>query len=170
MQTFDVDGISFQFDDDWQVSKYDEWAFYKNQFSKIKSGIKSVDLIAISPSPDPVLWLIEAKDYRTHSRTKHIPIQDEFVQKVFDTLSALIPAKIRADQAEEKEIAKLATRAKKICLVLHLEQPTTHSKLRPRAINPADIYQKLRQSLKAIDPHPRVAESTNMQNLPWQVS
>ena len=46
----------------------------------------------------------------------------------------------------------------RIRLVLHLEQPAKHSKMFPRAINPANVRLKLRKRLKAIDPHPIVVE------------
>ena len=67
MMDIQVDSLTFSFPDSWEVSKYDEWAFYRNQFSKMWSGIKAVDLIAIQGQ---VVWLIEAKDYRQHSRTR----------------------------------------------------------------------------------------------------
>ena len=50
-----------------------------------------------------------------------------------------------------------ALRAKNLKVVLHLEQPAKHSTLFPRAINPAAVLQRLKQLIKAIDPHPRVA-------------
>jgi hypothetical protein len=55
-------------------------------------------------------------------------------------------------------------------LILHLEQPAKHSKRFPRAINPANVRQKLRQLLKPIDAHPVVAESARMGTLEWRVS
>lgn len=132
------------------------------------SGIKSIDLLAIGP--EKVAWLIEVKDYRVHQRTKAIDIADEVAHKVFDTLAALLPAKVGSDDENEKEIASRITRAKKLRVVLHLEQPTKHSKLRPRAINPADVKQKLRSLLKPVDAHPFISEISNMGPLKWKVS
>lgn len=66
-------------------------------------GIKAVDIIAIDPQK--TVWLIEAKDYRTHRRSKTIPIIDEIWQKVFATLAALLPAKVNASSGEENDFA-----------------------------------------------------------------
>jgi hypothetical protein len=168
MQRLLVDGINFDFPDDWHVSKYDDWSFYRNHFNRMWSGIKSLDLLAIGP--EKTAWLIEVKDYRVHQRTKPIDIADEVAHKVFDTLAALLPAKVNADDADEKSIAREITKARCLRVILHLEQPAKHSKLFPRAINPADVKQKLRKLLKSIDAHPFVAESTRMGTLEWSVS
>ena len=48
MNTINVDGLEFHFPAGWQASKYDEWSFYNNQFKKF-SGVKAVDLLALSP-------------------------------------------------------------------------------------------------------------------------
>jgi hypothetical protein len=81
-----------------------------------------------------------------------------------------LPTKVNADDAIEKSIACEISKAKRLRVILHLEQPTKHSKLFPRAINPADVKQKLCQLLKPIDAHPFVAESTRMGTLEWRVS
>ena len=168
MQRFLVDGINFDFPDDWHASKYDDWSFYQNSFKRMRNGIKALDLLAIDP--DKTAWLIEVKDYRIHQRAKPIDIAGEVAHKVFDTLAALLPAKIYADDATEKSIALEISKAKRLRVVLHLAQPAKHSKLYPRAINPADVRQKLCQLLKPIDARPVVAESTRMGTLQWSVS
>jgi hypothetical protein len=53
---------------------------------------------------------------------------------------------------------------------LHLEQPATHSKLFPRAIDPANVLMKLKQLVKPIDPHPLVVETGHMASLTWTVT
>lgn len=168
MQRFNVDGLNFDFPDDWQVSKYDDWSFYRNQFSRMWNGIKSLDLLAIDPNK--TVWLIEVKDYRVNSRTKPSDLSEEVAHKVFDTLAAIIPAKIHATNPDEKQLAHAVSASRKLRVVLHLEQPEKHSKLRPRAINPADVQQKIRQLLKPIDAHPRVVEMASMEKLEWTVS
>ncbi|WP_448573624.1 hypothetical protein [Trichothermofontia sp.] len=164
-----VDSLIFQFLCSWEVTKYDEWAFYRNQFSKMQfgTGIKAVDLFAIN---DEVIWLIEAKDYRQHSRTKVIDLADEVAQKVFCTLAAILPAKINASDTSEQNFAKKIFRCQQLRVVLHLEQPIKHSKLFPRAIDPAKLKLKLRTLIKPIDPHPMVVESTQMRGLQWTVT
>jgi hypothetical protein len=89
---------------------------------------------------------------------------------VRDTLAALFGAQHLANDEVERSQAKMATRAKSIRVVLHLEQPQQHSRLFPRAIKPADVLQRLKQLLKPIDPHPRVVEMASMAGIPWKVT
>lgn len=168
MQRFNVDGLDFDFPDDWQVSKYDDWSFYRNQFSRMRNGIKSLDLLAIDS--DKTAWLIEVKDYRVNSRTKPSDLGEEIAHKVFDTLAAILPAKIHATAPDEKQLARAVSASRKLRIVLHLEQPEKHSKLRPRAINPADVQQKIRQLLKPVDAHSLVVDMVSMRGLEWNVS
>lgn len=168
MQRFNVDGLNFDFPDNWQISKYDDWSFYRNQFIRIRDGIKSLDLLAIDQ--DKTTWLIEVKDYRVHPRTKPSDLGIEVAHKVFDTLAAIIPAKIHATDPDEKQLARAVSASRKLRVVLHLEQPAKHSKLRPRAINPADVQQKIRQLLKPVDAHSLVVDMVSMRGLEWDVS
>lgn len=148
-----VDSLTFTFPDGWLVSKYDEWGFCRD-FQKMKSGIKGVDLIAISPNK--TLWLIEAKDFRAHPRTKPIPLHEEVWQKVYDTLAALLPAKLNASESVEQEFAGKILAASSIRVALQCEQPSKPSKLFPPSVSEADVQQKLKKMLKPIDPHPLV--------------
>ena len=168
MQKFSVDGLYFNFPDGWHVSKYDDWSFYRNQFSRMWNGIKSLDLLALSPAK--TAWLIEVKDYRLCQRTKPSELSEEIAKKVFDTLAALLPAKVNAGDAGEVAISRRILDSNKLRVVFHLEQPAKHSKLRPRAINPADVQMKLRQILKPIDAHPILAEMARMGDLEWSVT
>jgi hypothetical protein len=170
MQSITEGSLTFEFPDDWQITKYDDWEFYRNQFIKIQDGLKALDILAIDASR--TLWLIEVRDYRQHKRTKTIDLADEIALKVLYTLASLLPAKLStlSNNPNEKNFAQNALQAKEIKIVLHLEQVTKHSKLRPRAINSIDIKEKLRAKLKAIDPHSLVVEMVKVQNLPWTVS
>ena len=167
MQRHYVDGLNFYFPDNWQVSKYDDWSFYRNQFARMRNGIKSLDLLAIDT--DKTTWLIEVKDYRANQRTKPSDLGEEVAYKVFDTLAAIIPAKINATHSDEKQLARAVSASRKLRVVLHLEQPKKRTKLRPRAINPADVQQKMRQLLKPVDTHPLVVDMRSMKRLEWQV-
>ena len=142
MPTIEEGNLKFDFPENWFASKFDEWSFYLNQFQSVCGGAKGVDVVAVDP--DACLWQIEAKDYRRHRRTKTI--------------------------ADERQFARRAVRCPRIRIVLHLEQPTTHSKLFPRAIDPAKVKQRLKQLIKAIDPHPLVLEMSRMQGVAWSVS
>lgn len=168
MKRYNVDGLNFDFADNWQVSQYDAWSFYRNQVVRMWSGIKALDLLAVAPNN--IAWLIEVKDYRQQQRTKPSELGNEVAHKVFDTLAALIPAKNCANDASEKQIARAITQARQLRVVLHLEQPAKHSKLRPCAINAADVKQKIRQLLKPVDAHPLVVNKANLGELGWSVS
>lgn len=167
MITHDVDGLTFSFPENWKIAKYDDWAFYRNQFSRMWNEIKAIDIIACDLSS--TVWLIEVKDYRRTPRTKPTSLPHEVAGKVFDTLAAILPAKVNAANPEEKEMATQITSARRLRVVLHLEQPRQHSKLFPRAIDPADIQQKIRKLLHPIDAHPAVVEKNAMSNSAWSV-
>ena len=169
MTNVEVDGLTFTFPVSWEVSKYDGWAFYRRQFSEMWDGIKAVDLLAIEIE-NQVTWLIEVKDYRKYPRTKTLDLANEVAQKVYSTLAAMLPAKINASETDESNFAEKVVKATKLRVVLHLEQPLKHSKLFPRAFDPANVEIKLRTLIKPIDPHPKVVESTQMQGLAWTVA
>jgi hypothetical protein len=167
MNQCDVDGLSFSFPENWKIARYDDWAFYRNQFSRMWNEIKAVDMIALDLSL--TFWLIEVKDYRINRRTKPTSLPDEVARKVYDTLAAILPAKINAASAEEKQMATDISSAQKIRVVLHLEQPRQDSKLFRRAIDPADVQQKIRKLLHPVDAHPKVVEKRDMRGLAWSV-
>lgn len=158
--------LTFQFPDSWQATKFDDWRFYRNQFQKI-CGAKAIDMLVITS--DRCMWMIEVKDYRVYPRTKTIELSEEVACKVRDSLAALVAARVNAND-NEKAMSRAALACNRIRVVLHLEQPLQHSKLYPRAIDPAKIKQKLQQLLKAIDPHPQVVESGRLGNVGWSVT
>ena len=90
--------------------------------------------------------------------------------KVCDTLAALLPAALNGGDPAETAIARKALRAKKLRVVLHLEQPAKHSKLFPRAIDPAHVLLTLRRLLKPIDAHPIVTGGPTSTLVGWSVS
>lgn len=167
MTSLQVDGLAFRFPSNWCVSRYDEWSFYRNQFGKMRDGIKAVDLVAVDGSA--TAWLIEVKDYRAHARMKPTELSQEVHQKVFDTLAALLPACVNANNSAEQEMASRLLGTKKLRVVLHLEQPKKRSRLRPRAIDPVALTQQLRRLLKPIDVRPFVASRSTMGPLQWSV-
>jgi hypothetical protein len=167
MPMIDVDSIAFTFPDGWKCSKYDDWLYYR-AYSNAWSGTKAVDLLAIDL--DNTAWFIEVKDYRAHRRTKSIELCDEVAQKVHDTLAVVLAARTKATDADEKTFAGLVVRARKLRVVLHLEQPAKHSKLFPRPIDPTNVKLKMRTLLKQIDAHPAVVEISDMGGMGWIVS
>ncbi|MGI9281775.1 MAG: hypothetical protein ACR2PX_19385 [Endozoicomonas sp.] len=95
----------------------------------------------------------------------------EVAQKVRDTLAGLVAAKFNANDFDEKKLAKQALSRSRLKVVLHLEQPSKSSKLRPQVIDPAVAKQKLKQYLKAIDAHPVVMDKSTLsgKKIAWQV-
>jgi hypothetical protein len=120
-------------------------------------------------TPDRVLFLVEVKDYRRHQRTKRLSLPREMARKVMDTLAALMPAALRANDNAEMASARTFLRAAYLRVVLHLEQPAKHSAMFPRAIDPIEVQAALRQLLKAVDPRASVVESGRMGALLWEV-
>jgi hypothetical protein len=158
--------VVWTFDDDWSAIKYDDWAFYRNQFNSCADGNKAMDILALSPQSN-VLWMIEAKDYRINQRNPDKePLPMEVAKKARDTLAGLMAAAANAVD-DEKAFARSALAAERLRVVLHLEQPTSPSRLFPRAFDPSDVQQKMRQLLKAIDPHPQVMATTTTNWTHW---
>lgn len=140
------------------ASKYDDWAHYRNQFNGTCQGAKAVDFVFLETGANSTCWLIEVKDYRLHPRTKPIDLADEIAIKVRDTLAGLLSAKWNANDADERGYAAKLVASTRVRVVCHLEQPAKVSRLRPRAIEPDKVVQKLRSLIKAIDPHPLVID------------
>lgn len=160
--------LTFTFPTGWEVSKLDEWSFYRNQFQSVSSGTKAVDLMAIEPGR-ACTWFIEIKDYRRRVREKTANVADEIAHKVRDSLALVAVASVNANDADEKGRAGRALQSRKLKVVLHLEQTTKPSKLYPRKIDLANTQQRLRQLVRAIDPHALVREIAVMGGCAWTV-
>ena len=158
--------LKLLFPDHCEAVRYDTWDFYRKSFQSIVSGTKAVDILCIAQDAS---WLIEVKDYRQHPRTKPIDLGDEVARKVRDTLSGLAAASANAQDSGERGLAIRALAKQRWRVALHLEQQTG-SALRPQAINSADVLQKLRRQLKAIDAKPLVLnrQTSNLAE-PWTV-
>ena len=164
MSELEVDGFKFKFPEGWQCDKYDEWSFYRNQFIKQFNGIKAVDVLAVSL--DKTAYLIEVKDYSHPDTEKPSELPKTVAEKVIHTLAALLPAKINATEDKEKNLATAILECKSVKVVLHIEQPRKHRAI----VDLADIKQKLKQLLRAVDAHPKITSIENMQSLNWSVS
>ena len=166
MPTISEGKLLFTFPETWTASKLDEWSFYRNQFQSVCGGTKAIDILAIDHR---CCWQIEIKDYRQHPRTKAIDLAEEIAEKVRDCLAMLVAAAFNANDQLEKTMARDAVCCTRLRVVLHLEQPMKHSKLFPRAIDPAKVQLRLRQLLKAIDPHPLVLDKSSRGAVGWIV-
>lgn len=160
--------LTFDFAAGWEVSKLDAWSYYRNQFQSTCNGTKAVDILALVPDLG-CMWCIEIKDYRRQRRTKTLHVAEEAAYKVRDSLALLAAARARANDAGEKGTAGRALQARDIRIVLHLEQPAKSSKLFPRTIDLANVQQRLRQLVRAIDPHARACEMSRMTGCAWTV-
>lgn len=183
--------LTFTFPNGWRAPKVDDWSYYRNQFERYfdvryackkcnaeircrecetakTTGVKAVDILAIAPGA--VVWLIEVKDYRTNQRTKAIELADEVAAKVRDSLAMFMAASKQANDENEKNAATAVARATTIHVVLHVEQVQTPSRLFPRAINPANVQQRLRRLLRFLDPHPLVVETNHLGGVAWAVA
>ncbi len=182
--------LTFHFPNSWRAAKLDEWSFYRNPFVKLSSGLrqpcgkcgaelrcgecgtakteglKAVDILA--QNADEVLWLLEVKDYRQSPRTKVIDLADEVALKMRDSLAVLVAAATNANDPAEGSFARAGVRGTSLRVGLHLAQPRKHSKLFPRAIDPAKVQQRLKQLIRSIDPHPRVFDIGGA--TPWTVT
>lgn len=161
--------LLFTFSDSAEVSQYDDWSFYRNQFNPCFGGTKAVDFVL---HENGTAWLIEVKDYRRHVRTKPIDLASEVAEKVRDTLAGLVAAQANANADTEKSLAQSLVRSNKLRVVLHLEQPLKPSRLFPAAINPANVLSKLRKLVRSVDAHPLIVDSSNLEKfgLSWKVT
>lgn len=159
--------LEFRFPAGAMASKYDDWAFYREQFQDACGGNKAVDFVYYEQG---VGWIIEVKDYRIHARTKAVDLAEEVAAKVRDTLAGLMAASVNANDADERQLARSMTHARKLRVVFHFEQPQVPSRLRPQPVDPDKLLLKLRQMLKAIDPHPLITSRVAVRrDLDWQV-
>lgn len=160
--------FNFEVGDGSLACQYDTWAFYREQFINMANGSKAVDFIYID-TPEKTVWLIEVKDYRHHETERILPskLGEVVALKVRDTLAGLFAASCNANDMQEKSFAKKALKAKAIKVVLHMEQ----NQQRLKFIEPADVLQKLKQQLKAVDAHPCIVKRNGLKmSMNWQVS
>ena len=162
--------LTFSFPNGCEASKYDDWTFYEMRFQSVAGGSKAADILCLDRN-HCCIWLIEIKDYRRHPRKKSSDLCDEVAVKMRDTLSGLAAAYANADVETERNFARQAIETGKWKVVLHLERPDANSRLRPKAMDPANVRLKLRQKLKAVDPGPVVMDmgGTLENNVPWRV-
>ncbi len=161
------DRLTFRFPADAVASKYDEWMHYRKQFNGAFGGTKAVDILYVE---DFTGWLIEIKDYRIDCAISATELADVVALKVRDTLAGLVSAKLNAADIDERRVAKMLLGCRRLRVVLHIEQPEKHSKLRPQAIDLAAVLQKLKRLLKAIDPHPSVVHQHILKaTMTWSV-
>lgn len=158
-----VENLMFTFPDGWEAEKFDDWNYYRKHFSRQMDGIKAVDLLA--KGPDGVAYFIEVKDYRHPGTVKPTGLPDAIASKVLMSMAALLPATLRAHDQAERALAASILNCTDLKVIAHLELPQAHKPV----VDLADIRQKLKQRLSAMDSHVKVVSMNNMRGLAWAV-
>lgn len=149
------ESVVWTFPPGWAARKFDGAGYQHNQFAHVAGGSQAVDITALDPA-GTTLWLIEAKEYVKGRRgADKVPLPFEIAAKVRDSLACIFAASIRA-VGEEKNSARAYLAAANLRVVLHLEQRVAPPAMLQPAYDPADVQAKLKQLLRAIDPHPIV--------------
>lgn len=164
--TIEVDGLTFHFPEGWNASKYDDWSYYRNQFSRQYQGIKGVDLLVFDDEANPTGYLVEVKDFSTPGTLSPSELPEAITWKVIHTLAALLPASLRANDAGEKRLAAKFLKCGELRIVIHIENPRNP----PNVVDPADLRMKLKQLLRAIDPHVKVSSRGKPAGVAWTVT
>lgn len=168
MSTLREGNLEHRFEHGWLASKYDEWPFYQEHFKDALGGNKAVDFVAHDLAAG-TLWLVELKDYRLHPRTKVVGLAEETAAKVRDSLAGLVAAATWHSDHARLADARHHLGARKLRVVLQLEQPARPSKLFPRQHELATLQQRLKQLVKVVDAHPLVVDLDTVSRLPWSV-
>lgn len=164
MTKLKVERLTFTFPVGWLASKYDDWSFYRNQFSRQFDGIQAIDVLACDPNG--TAYLIEVKDYRHPDTERPSQLAQAIANKVLMTLAALLPARLNGNEPAERAIAQAMLTCQRLKVVAHIELPQQHQP----AVNLADLKQKLAQLLRAVDAHPKVVSKNHMHGLGWAVA
>lgn len=159
MPLLDIDGLHFHFPQTWQATKYDDWVYYRQHFVRQMEGIKGVDILAINSNKEA--FLVEVKDYRHPDTVKPSDLPYKVCNKVLYTLAALLPTRLHANDPAEQQFAAVLLQCQSLRVVLHVELPPRH---RP-VVDLADLRQKLKQLLRAVDPHVKVVSKGKMHDL-----
>jgi len=155
-----VDRFLFDLPTGWTCLKYDDCGFYRAHFNAVASS-KALDLLALAPQ-GAELWLVEIKDYRRQRRTKPENLFTEIAHKVRDTLAGLAAARVYVNDPTVQVFADHAMRVGKLRVAFLLQQPTHQSRLFPQIVDPANGRIKLRQALRAVDPHPFLGNAADL--------
>ena len=167
--SLNIDGKQFTFPAGWQVLKYDDSSFHRNQFQTFAGGSKALDAVALAP--DRTLWLIEVKDYTKSQRGKAGTVFSEVAAKLRATLAGLAAAQVRANDMREKDFARKSMCASSLRVVLHLDQPERSSRLFPHVIDPKTARQQLRREVRAVDPQAVCCgRGVGQSPVPWTVT
>lgn len=176
MTNLAVDGLNFTFAPGVDADNYDKWQHYCTVWNAPPGGQKAVDVVAVERPLQNTAWLIEAKDFRVITnppKPSNIAGLAQFVaDKVSHTQAGLVHASVHAANPAEMQLAIKAIACVNTRVVLHLEPHVgSHTALFPTGFA-ANVLQKLRQLVSAIDTAPLVLNISNtpQSGVPWSVS
>lgn len=109
--------------------------------------------------------MIEVKDYRRPDTERPSELPFALACKVRDTLAAMLPAGLHANDTDEKNLAAAILKCKTLQVVFHIEQAPHR-----QAVDLADLQQKTRRLLRAIDTQAKFVSMKAMQNINWTVN
>lgn len=122
----DIKHLQFQFSGSWVVYKVDDQVDLQ-KIKKCVEGTKDADIVGIYQNN--YLYLIEVKDLRGHrienkDKLRHGDMVKEFVQKIRDTIPAVVGAFHSTEHKEQwvPFMQKLGNRNEKIRVILWMEQ------------------------------------------------
>ncbi len=176
-KTIDIELQRFEFGDSWTVFKFDD----ETDLLKLKKGVdgtKDADIVGIFN--DTRLYLMEITDLRGHrienrDKLKHGEMVQEFVQKIRDTIPAIVGAFHTTDHKEQWNILmqKLADRSEKIRTLLWIEQdrPRNSYEENKRSAELDTLTKFLKKHLSWLTPRVLVEnKQTYRENLDFKVS
>jgi hypothetical protein len=168
---FHESNIDWTFADGWKVIQYDNSAWYRKHFNSCAESA-AVDFIAVLDQPAKgICWLIEAKDFTTEPPLLSKELIEIISKKVRDTVAGVVGGAVNANAPSERALFNNALRANKLRVAFHCERPKHASRLFRSLPDAADLQQKLRKSLRAIDSKVLVLDCTSdTSSLPWTVT
>ncbi len=159
--------ICYTFPDHCVVFQPEESTFYSKHWQSFSQepgseGNAEIDFVVFDPA-DKRLWLIEAKDYRLHARTKPSEIGQEFARKCRDTLSLLGALQISNQVVTETDIGNKQhfSKMRNVTCVLHFEQ-SKGRRGEYSIISPQNLKDTVRRNLRALDPHTKAGTASHL--------
>ena len=171
--TIEEGGIRLRFAPGDLAEKYDDCAFFRDEFRHVAGGSHGVDGVCVSGGD---CWLIEIKSLaRKVGEDSSLKITDTIrraAAQVRDTLAGLAAA-ARNARGEERAFAVRALQATALRVALHLDQADRTSALHPTPYDVADATTKLRQLVHPIDRNAVVVDCSGDGNpsnarVPWK--
>lgn len=165
---FHESNIKWVFQDAWTVIQYDDSTWYRKHFNACADSA-AVDFVLVEAAGAAgVCWLVEVKDFTTEPPLASKELMAIITQKVRDTIAGILGGAVNANTSSEKDFFRRVVGATRLRVAFHCERPKHASKLFKNLPDAADLQQKLRKSLRAIDTKVVVLDcSSDTSSLPW---